>query len=408
MLEDLIYAFRTFKRSKTRTLLSLLGVIIGVASVIIITTLGESASNNVKKTFSTANLNMVQINAGFVRRNRGATVPTIELNENWRQEIFDSTKNIKKIWFNNNFSATLSLGDLSVSKSVSAVEYGFLETNGLRLGGGNYFNVSDCEEGTQVIILGSAAAEALFPNTLGTGAVDTEKIIGAQIKLVNGDVSFGFTVKGVLTGATSGFESSEEGIYVTRGFYEKKIAPNTSASTAVIEALDPKSASKITEEMRDYAFAKTGDSFALRVNSMQTMLDQYDEVSGTMSLMLSGIAAISLLVGGIGIMNIMIVTVTERKKEIGIRKAIGASPAAIRMQFLIEAAAITLTGGIIGIICGLIISFTATIFLKWSFSLQPQACLYAFLFSVLVGVFFGFYPASRASKLDPVEALAAE
>ena len=141
---------------------------------------------------------------------------------------------------------------------------------------------------------------------------------------------------------------------------------------------------------------------------MQTMLDQFNEVNGTMNLLLAGIAAISLLVGGIGIMNIMIVTVTERKQESGIRKAIGAAPAAIRRQFLVESAAISLIGGIMGEALGLAISVVAVKVMKWPFEVQVRACFIAFAFAALVGIFFGLNPASRAAKLDPVEALGAE
>ncbi|GMO25371.1 MAG: ABC transporter permease [Termitinemataceae bacterium] len=396
MFEDLIYSFRCFKRSKTRTLLSLLGVIIGVASVIIITTLGQSASSNVKKVFSSANLNMVNVSSGFMRR-RGRS--GMQINEAFRKEIFGRLKNIKQIWFTNSLNGTLAVNDLSTSRNLTAVEYGYLETSGLKLGDGNYFSVSDCEEGAQVIILGSETAKALFPEG---GAV------GQRIVLQTDNIIFGFFVIGVLTGSTTGFESAETDVYITRGFYEKKIAPTADASTAIIEAINPKSASVIADEMKAYAQEKTGDEYALNIMSMQSILDQYDSVSGTMNLLLAGIAAISLLVGGIGIMNIMIVTVTERKKEIGIRKAIGASPAAIRIQFLVESASITLLGGALGIVIGIVISFVVILFMKWTFALQPLACIGAFLFSVLVGIFFGFYPASRAAKLDPVDALSAE
>ncbi|MDR2101316.1 MAG: FtsX-like permease family protein, partial [Treponema sp.] len=125
-------------------------------------------------------------------------------------------------------------------------------------------------------------------------------------------------------------------------------------------------------------------------------------------LLLSGIAGISLLVGGIGIMNIMIVTVTERKREIGIRKALGASPAAIRLQFLTESASLTLFGGIIGIILGLIFSFLVVLSFNWAFAIQWGNCFIAFIFSAVVGIFFGLHPAIRAARLDPVEALAGE
>ncbi|MDR3301335.1 MAG: ABC transporter permease [Spirochaetaceae bacterium] len=398
MIEDLIFALRMFKRNKTRTILSLLGVVIGVASVIVIGTIGKSATGNVKETFGSANLAMIQVSSGFMRRSR---TNSIELNEAFRQEIFSTIPNIKKIWFKNSFSATLLVEDLSVSQNIDAVEFFYLEQCGLQLGTGRYFNVSDQVEGAQNIILGSDAAAALFPDGGGAGS----KI---SVQSSDGSSAFGFTVIGVLSGDAAGLESPKTKIYIPRGFYTKKIAPTNIASTAVVEAEDPAYVTRITADLKALAALKTGDSYALNVNSMQAMLEQYDEVTGTMNLMLSGIAAISLLVGGIGIMNIMIVTVTERKKEIGIRKAIGASPLAIRTQFLVESAAITVLGGVLGISIGIGISAAAVALLKWSFTVDWSACAVAFIFSAFVGVFFGFYPASQAAKLDPVTALSSE
>jgi putative ABC transport system permease protein len=398
MIEDLVFAFRMFRRNKTRSILSLLGVIIGVASVIVIGTIGESASGNVKKSFGTANLSMIQVNTGYMRR---ARENPIRLDEAFRGEVYGGIADIKKIWYKNSMSATLFYGDLSFQSNISAVEWGYVEACGLRLGEGRSFGVPDDVEGTQTIILGSSAAEALFADTPGGRA-------GREIIVQSGGASFGFTVIGILTGQAAGFESPENGVYVPRGFYAKKIDPAADASTAVIEAADPKYVTRITGDLRAAAQSKTGDSFTLNVNSMQAMLEQYDDVTRTMNLMLSGIAAISMLVGGIGIMNIMIVTVTERKREIGIRKALGAPPAVIRVQFLVESAAITVLGGFLGLLAGIAISAAAVAVLGWTFAVDWPTAAAAFMFSAVVGVFFGFYPASQAAKLDPVEALAAE
>jgi putative ABC transport system permease protein len=400
MLEDLVFAFRMFRRNKTRSILSLLGVIIGVASVIVIGTIGESAAGNVKKSFGTANLSMIQVNTGYMRR---ARENPIQLDEAFRDELYGGIADIKKIWYKNNFSSTLFNGDLSFSTNIDAVEYGYLEACGLKLGEGRSFSVSDHVEGTQAIVLGSRAAEALFAEGSPSGGW-----VGREIIVQTGGASFGFTVIGILTGKAAGFESPEDKTYVSRGFYAKKIDPAAYASAAVIEATAPKYVTRITGDLRATAQAKTGDSFTLNVNSMQAMLEQYDDVTGTMNLMLSGIAAISMLVGGIGIMNIMIVTVTERKREIGVRKALGASPAVIRAQFLVESAAITALGGFLGLVAGIAISAAAVAVLGWTFAVDWPTAAAAFLFSAAVGVFFGFYPASQAAKLDPVEALAAE
>ena len=144
----------------------------------------------------------------------------------------------------------------------------------------------------------------------------------------------------------------------------------------------------------------------LRINSMQTMLEQMSSITNTMSVLLAAVAAISLLVGGIGIMNIMIVTVTERRQEIGIRKALGANPKDIIQQFLIESASITIIGGFIGILSGTLISVVVEVVRHMSITVSIPACIISFVFSVFVGIFFGLNPAIRASKLDPVEALA--
>ena len=155
----------------------------------------------------------------------------------------------------------------------------------------------------------------------------------------------------------------------------------------------------------EYCNSITGTE-SVRVMSMQTMLEQMSSITNTMSILLAAVAAISLLVGGIGIMNIMIVTVTERRQEIGIRKALGANPKDIIQQFLIESASITVIGGIIGVILGIILSLGVEYFRSMSYTVNFNACIIAFVFSVFVGIFFGLNPAIRASKLDPVDALA--
>ena len=396
MLEDFYNALQNFKVNKTRTFLSLLGIIIGVGSVIIITTLGQSATDNIKKSFGASGLDQVTLNQGFMNR-RGGT--SITFNDDFRTQLWDYIPHLQAIYFNNSLSATLMYGDVSASSNAIAIEHGYIEMNNYELEEGESFSVSDTIEGLQKTIIGKELAESLFPEG---------SALGQHVIMTISNVRFGFEIIGVLKAQTSGFSSTANAVFIPRGFYTKKIMPSQVANSIVLHLTDLSYATKVVDAVKDYAKEKTGQDNMIQVMSMQSMLEQYDQVLGTVSMLLSGIAAISLLVGGIGIMNIMIVTVTERKKEIGIRKALGASPNAIRLQFLVESASISLMGGILGIIFGLILSFVATYILDWVFSIQLIACLVAFLFSAFVGVFFGLSPASRAAKLDPVEALAAE
>ena len=397
MLEDFLNAIVNFKRNKIRTFLSLLGIIIGVASVIIIMSIGESSTVKIQDSFGSSGLDMVSISQGFMRRRRDAV--QIDFNESFRDELFAGVRGIKKVWYKNNSSITLSYGDTSASSNASAIETDYLQAYGLTLESGNYFSVTDNVMGSQKIILGSEIASSLFPNG---------DAVGKQVLLVTGKVTFSFLVCGVLKEQTSTMENTTTGCFIPRGFYSKKIVPNPSASTVMVQAVSKERAVELVNELSEYCTQLTGTEGSVNVTSMQSFIKQMSEMTGTLSMMLSAIAAISLLVGGIGIMNIMIVTVTERRQEIGIRKALGASPAVIRQQFLVESASITLMGGAAGIVLGIALSFAVEFVRSLSYVVSWKSCIIAFVFSVFVGIFFGLSPASRAAKLDPVEALSGE
>ena len=391
MLEDFLFFFQNIKRNKTRTFLSLLGVIIGVAAVIIITSMGESSTKQVQDTFGTNGLDIVEIRSGFMRRNRDSI--TLVFDESFRENLFDGVKDIKKIWYKNSLSATLSVGEVSASVSCTAIEYGYLEMYGFQLENGNFFSVSDVEEGMQKIILSHDMAEQLFPDG---------NALGQKIMLVVDKVTFGFKIVGITKDQTTGMETGTA--FIPRGFYSKKIKPNPSADSVLVQVTSQEKSSPMVQTLTSYCKNLTGTD-SVRVNSMKTMIEQVSKITETMSLLLAAVAAISLLVGGIGIMNIMIVTVTERRQEIGIRKALGANQKDIMQQFLIESASITVIGGILGIIFGILISLVLEYIKGMSFALSFQACIVSFVFSLFVGIFFGINPALRAAKLDPVVAL---
>lgn len=391
MLEDFLNSIQNFKRNKTRTFLSLLGVIIGVAAVIIITSMGESSTKQVQDTFGTNGLDIVEIRSGFMRRNRDSI--TLVFDESFRENLFDGVKDIKKIWYKNSLNATLSVGEVSASVSCTAIEYGYLEMYGFQLEEGKFFSVSDVEEGMQKIILSHDMAEQLFPDG---------NALGQKIMLVVDKVTFGFKIVGITKDQTTGMETGTA--FIPRGFYSKKIKPNPSADSVLVQVTSQEKSSPMVQTLTSYCKNLTGTD-SVRVNSMKTMIEQVSEITETMSLLLAAVAAISLLVGGIGIMNIMIVTVTERRQEIGIRKALGANQKDIMQQFLIESASITVIGGILGIIFGILISLVLEYIKGMSFALSFQACIVSFVFSLFVGIFFGINPALRAAKLDPVVAL---
>ena len=397
MLEDFLDALQNFRRNKTRTFLSLLGVIIGVASVIIITSMGSVSAKQIKDTFGSSGLDVVSVSTGFMRKKRDAV--TITFDESFRENLFERLENIKKIWYKNSLGATISYETTSSTVSCNAVEAGYLEMYGLQLEKGRYISITDDYEGNQKIILGSTIAEALFPD--GDG-------IGKYVVLTASKISFNFQVVGILKEQNSGMEFSTNAAYIPRGFYSKKIKPNPSAETMMVQAVSAEKAPALVEKIENYCQTLTGTSYSVNVTSMQTMIEQMNSITKTLSLMLSAIAAISLFVGGIGIMNIMIVTVTERKQEIGIRKALGATPADIRRQFLVESASITLIGGLLGIFIGIAVSLAIEYVKNTGFSISPNACIVSFAFSVAIGIFFGLNPAARAAKLDPVVALAGE
>ncbi|MDR1253221.1 MAG: ABC transporter permease [Treponema sp.] len=398
MFEDFINALRNFKSNKARTILSLLGIIIAVASVIMVTTIGESAVADVKNSLGSTGLDLVEVRVGWSRSGPSS----ISFNEAFRKELAASVEGIKDIVYTNEFNGTLQYGALHLDLSLMAVEQEYFAMKSFTLNYGRFFSSSEQAQGIHKIILGSESARYLFPGGQALGKIVT---------LLVGSYWMGFEVIGVLEKTdTMAFNSPDQAAMVPRSVYTRKINPaDTNAGSVLVQARDQNNAPRIQKSIERFGLEKSGgNEQALYVFSMQSVLEQYNQITRSMNLLLSGIAGISLLVGGIGIMNIMIVTVTERKREIGIRKALGASPAAIRLQFLTESAAITLFGGIIGIILGLILSFLVILTFNWTFAIHWGNCLIAFIFSAVVGIFFGLHPAIRAAKLDPVEALAGE
>lgn len=269
----------------------------------------------------------------------------------------------------------------------------------LELAEGRFLSTLDRERRSSVVVLGAEAADVLFPTSAAVG-----QHVRVYLKPPRS-----FTVIGVVASRPDAVGLSfDSSVYVPFETYGNRIEPIARVGRYAIGVRNEADVLAVSRDVEDFFFERTGNRNAVRIVSPSTVAEMFDAVTSTLSAFLTGIAAISLIVGGVGIMNIMLVSVTERTKEIGIRKALGASPRVIRGQFLIEAVTLTLVGGLLGVVIGTLISYWGTWLLGWSFSPNPWAYPLALLFSSSVGIFFGLYPAIRASRLDPVQALAYE
>ncbi len=394
LLENVRSARQSFGGNKLRTLLSVTGIVIGVASVVAITALGQSAAANIKGRIAQAGLQTIFVSAG---RNAGAEVQRL-FKEELTGELAAIDGIVGAVAYDSR-SFPMRAGANDASDSVATASPEFTDIYSLETSEGRFIAKADMDGRAPVGVLGSELAETLFPD--GGAVGKTVRLLGEAPQIVR--------VVGVLAAKTSSmgvnFDST---LFVPRTTYLTRIVKSARVGSYILHADTKRDVIETSKRVESFFAARTGSSTAVRVMSPSTIAETMSGVTETLSAFLTGIAAVSLLVGGIGIMNIMLVSVTERTKEIGVRKALGATPNAIRAQFLVEAVALTATGGALGVGLGLAISGIATAVMKWTFSVSPGAIALSLFVAAGTGVFFGLYPASRAAKLDPVIALAYE
>jgi putative ABC transport system permease protein len=266
----------------------------------------------------------------------------------------------------------------------------------LNLAEGRFFSALDRERRGLVAVLGAEAASILFP---------TSSPIGKRIRLYL-DPMRSFKVVGVLAYRPDAMNLTfDAGVYIPFDTYSRRVQQIKLVQRYAIGLRDGADMIEVSRRIEDFFYGLTRSRKAYYIQSPSAVAETFHAVTSTLNVFLTIIAAISLLVGGIGIMNIMFVSVTERTREIGIRKALGASPAVIRGQFLTEAVTLTMFGGLLGIVIGTLLSYGVTWLFGWSFAPSPFSYPLALLFSSAVGIFFGLYPAIRAARLDPVQAL---
>ncbi|WP_448534869.1 ABC transporter permease [Pseudothermotoga sp.] len=399
MLDMLKEAFRSIAHNKLRTALSMIGIIIGVAAVIGVVSVAEGTSRSIRQSLTSIGSNLILVSPGFTRGGGGRTA--VALTEVLEKEDADkiaqlcpSVKYVTPIQQGNfivQYERQNSMATIMAARSV------LFDMINVKLAQGEFFDESDEKAKRRVAVVGKEVADELFPNG---------DALGQTIRITSGSIRQTYVVIGVLE--KSGnllFLNPDRSIVVPFASAENRLFRRKNVSMIVAQAISENMASQAVSEIDSVLFDKFQNEERYRIVSQDALLETVNQTMAMLSFMLGSIAGISLLVGGIGIMNIMLVTVTERTREIGVRKAIGASRRHILLQFLLESIVLTFVAGLLGIAAGFGLSRLIAKIGSIQTAVTPTVVLIAVSVSVMVGLFFGVWPAMRASKLDPVEAL---
>jgi putative ABC transport system permease protein len=364
----------------------MLGIIIGVASVILLVSLVNGLSSDITSQLEAVGTNTISVNIMGRGSNKSFNPDDMDRFIEENKERFKAYSPVV------NAQATVKNGADSVDTSITGINEMYADMQGVELAEGRLIQFIDVDRLQKVCIIGSYIANELFDGAVYEGS--TVKINGSS-----------YTIVGVLEETADSTEGSGDDIIYVPYTTASRLAMNANVGTYTIAARDVTDIDDTVNLIRNELYGVFGNENAYRVVSMSQMIDMMNEITGSIAAVLVGIAGISLVVGGIGIMNIMLVSVTERTREIGIRKALGARRAAIMSQFLIEAATTSAVGGVIGIIVGVIFAFLAGKLLDMTVAPSAGAVLIAFGVSVAIGVVFGYFPAGKAAKLHPIDAL---
>ena len=395
-------ANRTLRRNKLRSLLTMLGVIIGVAAVVATLAIGSGARASVQAQIASLGTNVIMImngttSASGVRMWGGSHSLTYGDAEAIRKEC----RSVELVATNVRAQAQMVSSSGNWGTSIQGTTSDFFAIRDWPVAHGAAFTDADVRGGAKVCVLGATVADNLFP-----GGQDP---VGQTVRIKG----LPFRVAGVMSrkGASSMGQSDQDDVVIAplTTIQRKFTNTPTRVGSILVSAASAdrvnRAIEEITELLRQRHRIRPGadDDFVIR--SQSEFANAAEETSRTMTLLLLSIAAVSLLVGGIGIMNIMLVSVTERTREIGIRMAVGARSRDIRWQFLVESAFLSLLGGAAGVVLGMAASALITKMARWPTVVSPGAVVLAFVFAAAIGIFFGYYPARQASRLDPIEAL---
>jgi putative ABC transport system permease protein len=396
--ETILLALREIRRSVLRSSLTILGIVIGVAAVITMVTLGKGATAKVTSDISKLGSNLLQVRPGqgFGRGGMRSTAVLFKVDD---AVAIDREISGLAAVAPGAFTGTQAIyGNQNWSTTVTGTTSAFLQTRDWTLDSGEAFTTGDERAGRAVCILGATVRDKLF------GKQDP---LGATIRL--GKISF--KVIAVLTskGQSSFGTDQDDLVLIPLRTFQRRIAGNTDVSVIYVSARDGVSTEKVKQDierlMRERRHITVGKEDDFNVRDMQEIVSTLTGTTRVLTALLGAVAAVSLLVGGIGIMNIMLVSVTERTREVGTRLAIGALEREVLMQFLVEAVVLSSFGGLVGITLGLAAASLGASVLSVPFIFDPTIVVIAFLFSAAVGVLFGYAPARKAARLDPIEAL---
>lgn len=388
--ENIKLALKSMLANKMRTFLSLLGIVIGVGSVVAILTLGSSASGSITESLESGGIDTISLTATPSAKNYDT------FDELLGQELQENIDGIINVINISSTRARVRNGQVIKTSTVYGVSSDYYSEVNYEIAEGQWFTAEDNTDRHQVVVLGSSIAESLFPDG---------DAVGQTVNLFRDQRSKSYKVIGVMQSKDASFTASyNDSLYIPYNTFNQRLLNSPYVGNYTIKVADGYNAVTVSDNISSYLDMLVGsDNFY--VFSQANLTEIASSITGTFGTFLAAIAGISLLVGGIGIMNIMLVSVAERTREIGIRKALGASPRVIRGQFITEAIVLTMVGGLLGIALGTVISYLVCNLVNWSFAISVSSYVISMGFSSLIGLFFGWYPAKKASKLDPIEAL---
>ena len=416
LYENILLAISGLRANKMRALLTMLGIIIGIGSVIGIVMVGDSMTNSMTSSLQEMGANTVQISLQQRESENGTSYSVYmdeedyindEMIEAFLQDYGDVVESVSLQ--ESMGSGRVTEGHRYANVSISGVNSGYQSANHLTMLGGRFIGDKDNKGVKNVAVV----SDRLVNNMFGQG----QNPLGKEIKVNCGKEQYTFTIIGVyqyeqnammaMMGAAASDADITTDLFIPiqtewkltgtiEGYYYINVMTKQGTDSRAL-----------AQDFQDYfnRFYTRNQDFQIMAISLDSVIDQYASMMGTVQVAIAVIAAISLLVGGIGVMNIMLVSVTERTREIGTRKALGAKNSAIRMQVIVESVIICLIGGIIGIIFGMLLGYAGASLLGFPAHPSVDAILIAVCFSMAIGVFFGYYPANKAAKLDPIEAL---